>query len=174
MRIIKKVEELEDSGLWLSALNILNREMDEHPNKAVAIRLAFVCWYTLIEWGCLDLNEKADQQEFESRLKTITNFLLENYYREADVNFYLGYMISLCPWLFSEKVDEWESKAQDMLACAVRKEPANAVYQMVYLANRNSSGCEYSKWCEKAKPLVEKEFEGNGEFNLYFRQVLSR
>lgn len=83
-------------------------------------------------------------------------------------------MVSLAPWFFSERVEEWEEKAREMLFYAKNQEPNNPIYQMVYLGNINADDKEYLQWCKKAKPLVRSLYSGKGEFNLYFRQVLTR
>ena len=174
MSNFQHIEELEELGMWQSALVKLNRKLESEPNKEVAIRLLFVCWYTLIEWGCLELNEEAENEMFQDSLKVVTGFLLENYSSDPEVNFYLGYMVSLAAWLFSERVEEWEEKARQMLSYAKNQEPNNPIYQMAYLGNINADDEEYLQWCKKAKPLVQSLYSGKGEFNLYFRQVLTR
>ncbi len=65
MSNFRHIEELEELGMWQSALVKLNRKLESEPNKEVAIRLLFVCWYTLIEWGCLELNEEAEMKSFK-------------------------------------------------------------------------------------------------------------
>jgi hypothetical protein len=174
MSIFGKIEELEEKGMWQSALFQLNRKLEISPSKQTAIRLLFVCWYALIEWGCLEFNEEAESEIFETQLKAATGFLLKNHPNDPEVNFYLGYMISLSAWFFSEKVGEWEEKARQMLSYAKEEEPNNAIYQMVYFGNIKADDEKYAYWCKQAKPLVKELYSGKGEFNLYFRQVLTR
>jgi hypothetical protein len=174
MSIFGEIEELEEKGMWQSALLQLNRQLDISPSKRTAIRLLFVCWYALIEWGCLEFNEEVESEIFETQLKAVTGFLLKNYPNDPEVSFYLGYMSSLSAWFFSEKVEEWEEKARQMLSYAKEEEPNNAIYQMVYFGNIEADDKKYAYWCKQAKPLVEKLYSGKGEFNLYFRHVLTR
>ena len=61
-----------------------------------------------------------------------------------------------------------------MLAFAAQSEPDNPIYLMVHLANSGDDQRKYEYYCQKALPLVNQKYSGKGEFNLYFRQVLSR
>lgn len=171
--MFEEIEELEDKGMWTPALELIKSQHELNPSKQTAIRLLFVCWYVLIEWGYLKLY--ADEYDnFDINLKKVTEFLFCNYEDDVEVNFYLGYMISMSAWDFSDNVAEWEKKADELLAYAVEKETNNPIYQMIYFANTDFGSEEYKYWCEQAKPLVQKLYSGKGEFNLYFRQVLSR
>ena len=174
MNTLSKIDDLEDNGLWKSALDLASDEIVKKPSKEIAIRRAFICWYVLIEWGCIGMNEPCDSEEFENGLVIATEYLLKQHPNDAEVNFYLGYMVSIAPWLFGSDADAWESKATTMLSLASKSEPNNAIYQMVYMGNQLSTGKEYDTWCKKAEPMVSNIYRGKGEFNLYFRQVLTR
>ena len=178
MSIIERIENFEDKGLWKSALDILNTEMNKEPSKEISIRRVFVCWYVLVESCCIELNEPCELEIFEENLRTATEYLLKHFSEDAEANFYLGYMISIASWLFHKNADKLESKAKRMLAFAARAEPENPIYEMVYLGNKSSNEKGYWEACNRAAPMVEKLYKGKGkgkgEFNLYFRQVLTR
>jgi len=174
MSIIGKIDNLEDDGLWKSALLALVAEMERNPDKSIAIRLLFVCWYALMEWGHFELNEDAESDFFQEHLMKVTDTILENYMNEPEVNFYLGYMFSIAHYYYSQDDTLWEEKTDQMLEFAARAEPSNEIYQMVNLGNKNSQGQQYYRYCELARPKVKELYSGKGEFNLYFSQVLSR
>lgn len=174
MSIIKDIEKLEEKGLWQTALLALAGEFNRKPNKELGIRLLFVSWYVLMEWGALTCNEDIDLELFEKHLKDVKKFLIKNYTYDPEINFYLGYMISLAAWYFSDDVNIWEKKASQMLAFAAESEPDNPIYQMVYLGNEMPGGRKYEYYCKQARKLVTEKYSGKGEFNLYFRRVLFR
>lgn len=174
MSIIEEVENLEDEGLWQTALVRLVEEHEKSPSMEVALRLLFVCWYVLIEGECLDYSEEVDRQEFKKKLEDVTRYLTDNHIGESKVNFYLGYVVSLSAWYFSTEVEEWEANASRMLELAAKMEPENPIYQMVNFGNSAVSSTKYDSFCKRSRARVKDEYAGNGEFNLYFRQVLIR
>jgi hypothetical protein len=171
MSIIKDIEKLEEKGLWQTALLALAGEFNRKPNKELAIRLLFVSWYVLIKWGALTCNEDTDWELFVKHYKGAKKFLITNYANDPEVNFYLGYMISLLAWRFDDS-EKWEKKASQMLAFAAESEPDDPIYQMVYLGNKSTGGKKYEYYCKQARKLVTERYSGKGEFNLYFRHVL--
>ena len=171
---LEDIERLEECGLWQSALQGIAKSFEQRPDRETAIRLLFVSWYVLVEWPCIDSEENLDNDLFEFWLKKVSSYLVSNYSSDSKVNFYHGYMISISPWFFSKDVDFWEKRASNMLARAAQSEPDNPIYQMVYLANTGDEGNDYKHYCEIARPIVKDIYSGKGEFNQYFRDVLSR
>ncbi|MDH5434337.1 MAG: hypothetical protein OEY19_10365 [Gammaproteobacteria bacterium] len=174
MNIIDKINDLEDKGLWKTALLTLALSMEQNPDQTKAYRLLFICWHTLIEWGHLNLNEDAESELFEEHLKKITDTILDKYMNDPEVNFYLGYMFSIVSYYYSQNHDLWEKKSGQMLEFAATSEPNNEIFQMVNLGNKNGHNEQYLKYCKLARPKVSALYSGKGQFNLYFRQVLSR
>jgi len=171
---MKTIEQFEDQALWQSALEVAADSFQQRPEKDTAIRLLFVCWYVLVEWPCIESEEELHNESFEHWLIKVTSYLITNFSNDAKVNFYLGYMISISPWFFSKDVESWEQRANDMLEVATQLESTNPIYQMVYLASIEDEGSDYEHYCELARPLVNDMYSGLGEFNQYFRDVLSR
>ena len=174
MNKLSYVEELEDKGQWQSAIAWLEDALIFGRDKDIEIRYCFICWYVLIEYGRLSSHKKLSAEEYELKLRKVSDVLITTYRNDAEVNFYLGYMGSLASWLFTDDCDAWEARSTQMLQFSACKEADNPIYQMVYLANVDGDKEDYQKWCELAKPIVTKKYFGKGQFNAYFSQVLSR
>jgi hypothetical protein len=182
--LFNTIDELEKAGLWQQAKNLLYKSFLENPNPAIVIRLCFICWYVLVEYGVIDIRESIDRDSFEECLKEVTAFALDRYNDNANVLFYLGYMISLSAWLwvdrnlkdkeFSDVVLNWERHATQMLAKSQELEPDDPIFRMAYLANIGKTGDAYIKACKLSRLIVQQRFSGTGEFDAYFRQVLTR
>lgn len=136
MRIIQEIDELVEKGLWQTALLKLYDELKKRSSKEILIRLLFVGWYSLIEWHAgLCFAEEADEELFKRILAEATSFAIQKYKNDAEVNFYLGYMVSLSFWFFSDEIKGEEEEAEKMLEFAKNCDTNNPVYKMVYLAS---------------------------------------
>lgn len=177
------IDDLERTGYWQQAKNLLYRDFLEKPGPEIVIRLGFICWYVPLEFGCIDVSEPFDRDSFTECLKEVTIYALGHYSDETDVLFFFGYMISLAAWYwcnpnpetgeFSDDVIDLEQRATAMLAKAHQLKPDNPIFTMVYLANICKIGAAYIKACKISRQIVQQRFIGAGEFDSYFRQVLT-
>ena len=176
-----EADGLESAGRWLEAAELWRgRYADAHDPEA-AIRLAFVCWYVLVEHGCIpdaDGLRDVDFARLESVLQKVTTEALAIHADDPDVLFHFGYMASLFPWCFDPNdVSGWERRASEMLRRAWDIRPDDPVFEMVYLGDLplpERPEEPYRAACRRARPVVPARYVGDGEFDGYFRQVLTR
>lgn len=170
----KEADELEEQGKWDEAKDYMLSEWKKDPQDLKKfIRLGFLCWYVVVEWGCIDTTD-IDYDKYENMLKKLTNFGLNNF-DDADFLWTFGYIISLFPFYFGE-YEEWESKVGEVLEKAHNLRPDDPVIKLVYLGSKNDAQYkkEYQATCHIVAPILKSRFRGNGEMQQYFREVLYR
>ena len=167
-------DDLEAADDWDGALRARLREQEASPSdKNVLVKLAFLCWYVLAEWGCLS-TKGLDEREYTRTLRSVSSVLLSRFADDADVSWLLGYTMSLFPWEFGSDVPDAERRARELLEEAHRLRPDDPVVALVLFANRHDTGDEYWRACEAARPQLARRFPGHGAMDTYFRQVLDR
>lgn len=91
-----------------------------------------------------------------------------------DFNFIAGYTVSLLPYEFGDYV-ELEKEGQQMLLKAIKLEPNNPIYKMVYLGSIPDGDRQlYRRAVIEAAPKVLDRFGGDGALNKYFKEILYR
>lgn len=176
-----EADQLETSGRWRAAADFWRQRYSETNDPEAAVRLAFVCWYVLAEHGCiLDVEGLGDEDfaRFEATLHEVMADALTRHTNNADVLFHFGYMAALFPWYFdSDDVSGWEQRASELLRRASEMRPDNPVFEMAYLSDLPESERpeeRYKAACRRARPVVAARYDGEGEFDDYFGQVLNR
>ncbi|MFC5624991.1 hypothetical protein [Algoriphagus winogradskyi] len=170
---LEQIFELESAEKYNEAYHLYKKQISE-------INSDFQTWkyYFFFLWSMLeDVNgmftEEIDlRTELEKELKNG----MEKYAELADFNFIAGYAISIFPYEFGDYVD-MEMKGNEMIEKAYKAEPANPIYEMVYLGSSikdNNDQTLYKKACAKSQLLLKKEFTGKGLLNEYFNQVFNR
>ncbi|MGI2326785.1 hypothetical protein [Planococcus sp. YIM B11945] len=168
-----KVDELEAAGKYKAALDIMTAMWKEEPlNLKVFLRLGFLSWYVIAEWGVLgDTNlEEAHFEELERLLKELTAFGFTEFNEEAEFLWLFGYMISLFPYLF----DTEEELGNRMINAAHNLKPEDPVIHLIYLKSFTweIATPEQFNVQKAAGRVLAAAFEGNGEIQRYFKEVL--
>lgn len=169
-----EIDKLEESQKWCDAkYATLKRWYEDIMNSYSLIRLGFLCWYIIVEWGCIDTTgmSEEDFSNCEAVLKEVTEFGINNFADDPEFLWIFGYMITLFPWYFGDHL-EWEKKGTDMLAFAHHLKPEDPVITMVCLNGQPER--QYQDACQNSKALLTTRFQGVGVMSTYFRQVLNR
>ena len=174
MLSIEEIEILEDESKWEQAREALLERYRTNPTDLQnVIRLGFLSWYVLVEWGCIQITEDMDTQIYQAILIEVTETGFNNFNGNPDFLWCFGYMIFLFPYYFGE-FKQWEQMGKEMTKKAYEK-TKDPMLKMIYL------GCDvkqdlkgYYDACNEARPLAADRFSGNGVLNHYFAQVLNR
>lgn len=160
------------------------REYDATYSPEAAVRLAFVCWWVLLEHGCIPMAEPLTEKDFAhlgATLTAVADDALARHEEDPHVLFHFGFMASLVPWYFApngpdDAVTAWEERARAMLRRAHRLRPDDAAYEVGFRGNRVETEEErgaYEEARRRAYVGVQKRYGGAGEFDLYFRGMLA-
>jgi hypothetical protein len=168
-----KADELEAAGKYKAAMDYMAAVWKEEPlNLKVFLRLSFLSWYVAAEWGALTKTDLAEEhlEEFEQLLKELTAFGFNHFQEETDFLWLFGYMISMFPYLF----DQEEEAGSRMIETARKLQPEDPVIHLVYLqnCNRKITHPEHVKIQKAASRVLGSTFDGNGEMQRYFKEIL--
>ncbi|WP_100334107.1 hypothetical protein [Bacillus alkalisoli] len=171
----KEADELEKQEKWYEAKNYMYLEWkNDQKDLKKFIRLSFLCWYVVVEWGCIETTDLL-HEEYENLLKELTIHGFRKYSDQPDFLWTFGYMISMFPYYFGEH-EEWENIGKEMLAKAYHLRPSDLISKMVYLGILDSSKLDndtaYKKACLEVSPILSLTFRGEGAFQRYFKEVL--
>ncbi len=170
----EEIEVLEDELKWEQAREALLERYRTNPDDLQnVIRLGFLSWYVLVEWGCIHVTENMNQRTYQAILQEVTQTGFENFPDKSDFLWCFGYMIYLFPYYFGD-FDQWQQKGIEMTKQAYEK-TKDPMLKMIYLGcdvKRDLRG--YYDACNEARPLVADRFSGNGVLNHYFAAVLNR
>jgi len=174
MLSIEEIEVLEDESKWEQAREALLERYRANPNDLqTVIRLGFLSWYVLVEWGCIHVTEDMNQRTYQTILDEVAHTGFDNFSDNADFLWCFGYMIFLFPYYFGD-FDQWQQKGIEMTKQAYEK-MKDPMLKMIYLGcdvTRDLRG--YYDACYEARPLVATRFSGNGVLNHYFATALNR
>jgi hypothetical protein len=110
------IDELEDNNRWNEAKELMLKKWEENPDDIkVCVRLAFMCWYTLAEWG-IQWQDKVDLPGYDecmAILGRLAGYGLEHSLENINFVWTFGYMISLFPEYFckdysNHNYDKWK------------------------------------------------------------------
>jgi hypothetical protein len=173
----EEADELEKQEKWNEAKNFMFLQWKKDPqDHKKFIRLGFLCWYVVVEWGCIDTTD-LKHEEYENMLKELTKIGFEKFSNNPDFLWTFGYMISLFPYYFGE-YEEWEDKGKQMLKSSYCFRPNDLIIKLVFLGSLDikskEENKEYEETCRKVFPILSSTFRGDGELQRYFREVLNR
>ena len=173
----KEADELEKQEKWNEAKTFMHLEWKrDQKDLKKFIRLSFLCWYVVVDWGCIDTTD-LQHEEYENLLKELTNHGLANNSEHPEFLWTFGYMISMFPYYFGEH-EEWENIGREMLSKAYHLRPSDPIIKLVYLGSHDSSkldnGAMYKTACLEVAPILSLTFKGDGAFQRYFKEVLYR
>ncbi|MFK8795852.1 hypothetical protein [Planococcus plakortidis] len=165
-----EVDALESQEKWDEAKSLLIKSWQENPNDLkVNIRLAFFCWYLVVEEGPLGI-KSMDLDELTTILIQVTNFGLTNFEDHEEFLWIFGWMISLFPYYFGD-YEEWEEKGKSMLKRAHELNPEDPVYRYSYIGSLASSEVELKNGYQPLEVVLEDRFQGKGVLSEYFKDI---
>ncbi|RNF39385.1 hypothetical protein [Planococcus salinus] len=170
-----RVDELETQEKYREAICYMHQVWQQKPmDLKVFLKLSFLCWYVVAEWGVFaasDLEEK-DVEECEELLKSLTAFGHRHFQHHVEFLWLFGYMILLFPDFFGEQ----EQTGVYMVKRAYEMKPQDPVIQLIHLSGQQTNPYEPKlEQIRKETALVLPErFQGSGDLQRYFKEVLNR
>ncbi|GLV57992.1 hypothetical protein KDH_48260 [Dictyobacter sp. S3.2.2.5] len=181
------IDELETAKSWQEAKAVMLQQWEEDPTHIKAcVRLAFLCWYTVVEqpYQWQDEYDLPDYDECLTILRRLTSYGLEHFTEDINFLWTFGYMMSLFAEYFCANYSEqaylaWEQKGEQMLEKAHSMMPDDPMFTMILLSNIPTAKLSdqqkiYKVACRATKPLLASRFQGKGEMQRYFLSVLNR
>lgn len=168
----EKVDTLECQEKWNEAKDYMYEEWKKDSlSLKKYLRLSFLCWYIVVESGCLN-DPSINSEEYENILLEIKDFGFNHFGRDSEFLWIYGYMVSLFPYYFGE-YEEWEEKGQQMIYEAHQLRPQDSIIKLVYIRGLPSSVVPGIKDLEQTvNEALPLRFKGNGELQRYFKEVL--
>lgn len=169
----QEVDRLELNNEWNLAINVLIKEWEEDPqNFKIYIRLSFILWYLSVEWDTITPSD-ISYERVDDMLMRLYNFGTLNFnFNQLFLSIY-GYMISLFPNYFGEDYEEMLLKGNLMIQEAYKLDSRDPLIKAIYLKNRvpfNKN--EFIFTIKENKKDIMYKFQGEGEFQRYFKEVL--
>ena len=181
------IDALEVEEKYAEALTLMVIEWEKHPEDLkVVIRLGFLCWYLIVEAGVLG-DDGLDAHgiiECEKLFSELAHFGQVTFPDDREFLWTFGYMISLFPDFFDLSAliaagnygeDQYEL-GEKMIERSYTLQPEDKIIQLIYLYNGPalSKSQEYKELCEEVALQLPVKFQGKGEMQQYFREVLNR
>lgn len=181
------IDELETAKRWREAKEVMLQNWEKDPNNVkVCVRLAFLCWYTVVEqpYQWQDEYDLPSSDECITILSRLASYGLDHLMEDVNFLWTFGYMISLFPEYFCADYSDqaylvWEQKGEQMLEKAHGMMPDDPMFTMILLGNIPTAKLAdqqdtYKAACRATQPLLTSRFQGKGEMQQYFRSVLNR
>ncbi|MCZ8521218.1 MULTISPECIES: hypothetical protein [Paenibacillus] len=171
-----QINILEEANQDKQAFLLLKKAWTESgPNLPLAVRLGFLCWYALVEWGCSKPADAAeeDYDSFESTLQEVTKQGMRCFAGDPGFLWFFGYAITLFPYHFGD-YEEWHAIGSRMLLQAHRLRPHDPFIEMLYWGSQPSSSAAYAVARSKAALTAKERFAGGGRFQRYFLDLVCR
>jgi hypothetical protein len=167
-----EVDQLEQKEDWNEARDYMYNEWKkEKLNLKKYLRLSFLCWYIVVESGCLN-DSTINDAEYEYLLMEIKDFGFKHFSQDSEFLWVYGYMISLFPYYFGE-YEEWEEKGNQMIYKAYKLNSQDPIVKYIYIRSFPSSIVPGAREIEQVvNKLLPERFKGNGQLQSYFKEVL--
>jgi hypothetical protein len=180
----KEIDALEAQGKYKQVLHHMYDTWQKEPmNLKVFLRLSFLVWYMLVENTTFSDMEDVkgkfeDLDDLESLLKELEAYGKTHFQHLPEFLWVYGYMTDMFPQFFAEGDDRI---AAEMYKKAYELKPDDPVIKMLYFETlyfenkydyKNSPPLGTLR--EKARNTLAERFQGEGEFQVYFRHVLKR
>lgn len=168
---IQDIFQLEDSEAFDEAFEAYNEIYSKNKGNYEIWKYFYFFLWTAIEDAPSSFNERINLRNL---LQVMLDEGKQMFSEKADFNFIAGYTVSIFPYEYGE-YDDLEKEAKQMLVKAIKLEPDNIIYKMVYLGSISKPDDHvYMQTVNEAAPTVLGTFSGNGALNNYFREVLYR
>jgi hypothetical protein len=166
---LNDILKLEDSEEFENAF-------EAYENLYSKNRLDYEIWehfyfflWILIEEMPSNLSDKINLREL---LSVMLDDGTRNFSNKAAFNFIAGYTVSIFPFEYGDK-ENLENIAKQMLRKAVKLDPNNSLFKMVWLASRNRR-IGYKTATIRAAQQILDDHNGIGLKNKYFKEVFYR
>jgi len=181
------IDALEAQEKYIEALTLMVIEWEKNPEDLkVANRLGFLCWYVTVEADVLGDNgvDAIGIDECGKLFSELAHFGQITFPEEPDFLSSYGYMISLFPDYFDlsalEICGEYGSDiyriGERMIGKARSLKPEDKIIQLMHIDSKpnRKSNHAYRELCHEVNRLLPAAFQGEGEMQQYFKEVLNR
>lgn len=162
------LDKSEEEGRWNEDLVLAIEEQAASVKTPDSyIHLLFVCWYLLLEKGCIKHNIPDDF--LLQKLRHNYNLASTSFSDDAKFMFFSGWMLNITPWYFDVKDDELGNA---LMQKAYDTEPDNKLYKW---ACRNQLALSEAEAFNLAKNIPDIEFDNLGyTLKVYFKEMLGQ
>lgn len=172
-----EVDQLEAREKYKAASHFMYLDWIQEPkNLKVFLRLSFTCWYVISEYEVITTTdvESADILWFEILLDELVAFGCKEFRNEPDFLWIFGLLIKLFPENFHETIDE--KTGEGLIKKALEIRPDDPIIKLIHCESPKSpeETRAYNGLCQTVRSLLPERFNGEGELQRYFREVLNR
>ena len=170
MTLREQFDVLEYEGLWDEAIELAYENRDQTDAMC---RCVFYGWYLYLESFCIE--PAPSQEAIEKAQQNLRSVFPEAMKSEQpDVLMEIGYGMDIAFYLFPGDPNENNRRYTSILQRALELRPQDPICKRLYKgsipgARDIDADMEFERWCA----LVANRYPGKGEYDKYFRSILT-